>query len=236
MSAPVRIIGDGISQPFELMKFTLVYDGDLPSSGNKSKPAYAATIRNDFHDQLADLWDTHIVLRQLARTARVPKGGKRLASRTGIVDVAPAYEGPIRPVTEHEIDLCGPIPIPGSVNYIPFVRGSLHLVCTLDILFLRREDPGALVFQGGDLDGRIKTLFDGLRMPSAQEADASGVAPTADPIYCLLQEDTLISDFSIKTGRLLGKREQKVHAVRLWIDVSVKVLRVTEENMCLLSD
>jgi hypothetical protein len=38
------------------MKFTLIHDGDLASSGNKSKPEDASIIRNKFHDQLADLW------------------------------------------------------------------------------------------------------------------------------------------------------------------------------------
>jgi hypothetical protein len=55
------------------MKFTLTYDGDLPSSGNKSTTPDVSRIRNYFHDQLVDLWDSHIVLRELARTARVPK-------------------------------------------------------------------------------------------------------------------------------------------------------------------
>ena len=52
------------------MKFTLIYDGDLPASGNSSKPAVASSIRNQLHDQLDDLWKSHVVLRQLARTAR----------------------------------------------------------------------------------------------------------------------------------------------------------------------
>ena len=55
------------------MKFTLIYDDDLPSS-NKPKPEYAAKIRNKLHPQLADLWQRDIILRTLARTARtIPK-------------------------------------------------------------------------------------------------------------------------------------------------------------------
>ena len=83
-----RVIGDGISQPFNLMKFTLVYDGDLPSTGSKSRPDEAGRIRNALHDQLADLWETHIVFRQLARTARVSESGKRRLGRSGIVESA----------------------------------------------------------------------------------------------------------------------------------------------------
>jgi hypothetical protein len=60
-----------LAEPDELVKFTLIYDGDLPSAGNKSKPMEASHIRNVFHDQLADLWESHVIL---ARTARVWEG------------------------------------------------------------------------------------------------------------------------------------------------------------------
>ena len=222
-------------QAFELMKFTLVYDGDLPASGNSPKPVYGGKIRNVIHDQLADLWDSHIVLRQLARTARVPMSGTKLLGTGGQAEVLPNYEEPIRPVHDHQIDLCAPIPVSGSVSFIPLVRKSLNLVCSIDVLFLRHEEPGSLVFQGGDLDNRIKLLFDGLRVPSPQEA-TKAEQPTANPMYCLLEQDTLISDFSVKTGRLLGGRDKRPHAVRLWMDITVKILRVTEQNMCLLGD
>lgn len=52
-----------LAEPFELMKFTLIYEGDLPASANTSKPVYVGRIRDAFHDQLADLWDSHIILR-----------------------------------------------------------------------------------------------------------------------------------------------------------------------------
>lgn len=135
---------------------------------------------------------------------------------------------------EDWINLAGQIAVTYSVRCVPLIRQSLHLACSLDILFLRNEEPGSLVFQGGDLDNRIKTLFDALRMPNAQELEASE-EPTSDPLYCVLESDTLISGFSVKTGRLLGARTKKPHAVRLWIDVSVEVLRVRQENMCLVT-
>jgi hypothetical protein len=72
-------------------------------------------------------------------------------------------------------------------------------------------------------------------MPTESEEKAGGT-PTADPLYCVLESDTLISDLSVKTGRLLGERTKKAHAVRLTIDVTVKVLRVRNENQCLIGD
>jgi hypothetical protein len=87
--------------------------------------------------------------------------------------------------------------------------------------------------QGGDLDGRIKTLFDGLKMPDPKN-DYVGDEPTADPLYVVLEDDALISDISIRTGRLLGNRTKDRHAVKLTIDVTVKVLRFFEQNQCLV--
>jgi len=230
-----------LAEPFELMKFTLIYEGDLPASANTSKPAYVSRIRDSFHDQLADLWDSHIILRQLQRTARtrpdivtgppIPAGVAPPYTPSKLPD----YLGPIPKLLPGQIDFCAPIQVPNSAAYIPLVRESLHLACAVDVLFLRHEDPGALVLQGGDIDGRIKTLFDALRMPSEAEEKAGGV-PTANPLYCLLESDTLISDLSVKTGRLLGDRAKKPHTVRLTIDVAVKVLRVRSENLCLVGE
>lgn len=220
------------------MKFTLIYDGDLPSTGNHPKPSFVSRIRDGFHDQLFDLWDSHIILRQLQRTARthLPVTGRPIPNGA-VVPYTPSklpdYNGPIPPLKPGQTDFCAPIQVPNSATYLPLIRQSLNLACALDILFLRHEDPGALVFQGGDIDGRIKTLFDALRMPSEDEERAGGV-PTADPLYCLLESDTLISDLSVKTGRLLGDRAKKPHTVRLTIDVTVKVLRVMNENQCLI--
>jgi len=194
--------------------------------------------RNQFHDQLADLWESHIVLRQLARTARtVPNPGAgywaSLENPVWSPAALPDYNDPIPPLIPGQIDFCAPIQVPNSAAYVPLIRKSLNLACALDILFLRHEDPGSLVLQGGDIDGRIKTLFDAFRMPSEEEEKVGGT-PTANPLYCLLESDSLISDLSVKTGRLLADRTKKAHAVRLTIDVTIKVLRVFDQNQCLI--
>jgi len=62
----------------------------------------------------------------------------------------------------------GPRVVDG-VTFIPIVYEALFLVANLDILFLRPEEPGKIVTQGGDLDNRIKTLFDALRVPKPGE-------------------------------------------------------------------
>ena len=59
--------------------------------------------------------------------------------------------------------------------------------------------------------------------------------PNGRPLYVVLEDDALISDFSIKSGRLLGRGAKKKHEVRLTVDITVKVLRVFGQNQCLLS-
>ena len=59
--------------------------------------------------------------------------------------------------------------------------------------------------QSGDLDNRIKTLFDALKIPREASALPSDAKPDEDqkPFFCLLQDDSLITKFSIEADRLL---------------------------------
>ena len=78
-------------------------------------------------------------------------------------------------------------------RFAPLVTTRYGLVATLELLFLRPEPPGRLISQGGDIDNRLKTLFDALRMPRVATELPSGDAPQSDedPFFCLLQDDAL---------------------------------------------
>lgn len=227
-----------LAEPFELMKFILIYDDELPASGNSPKPEYAALVRNKLHVQLADLWDRDIILRTLARTARtIPNpGAGYLVGRKPIWSPSelPEWNDPIPPVREGQTDSCAPLEVPNVGKFIPLVRNSLYLACDLNILFLRHDDDLRILRDHGDLDNRIKTLFDGLRKPKTAE-EQGGIVPSADPLYVLLEDDALIHSFSVKTGKLLGQAvERRKKLVRLTIEVTIKVLRTFHANECLL--
>jgi hypothetical protein len=224
------------AEPLEIMKFTLIYDGPLPAGPGK-RSLYASKIRNEMHPQMRDLWDNHVILRQLVRTARTTPlhlggghygGGPPSFSSPRLPD----YNDPITPLMEGQTDLCAPKEVSGVGSFLPIVRSSLYLACEIDILFLRHEEPKNLL-DGGDLDNRIKCFFDGLTIPNIDQAKA-GEDPRATPLCCLLEDDSLISDFSIRTGRLLGKDEPHRHDVRIQADVTIKVLRVFTQNQCLV--
>jgi hypothetical protein len=114
-------------------------------------------------------------------------------------------------------------------NFLPLVTEDLCLRCSLDILFLRREEKD-FILQGGDIDGRLKTLFDSLRMTDKQDELPPRAAPEQDenPFFCLLQDDKLISEVHVTTGPLLMLPGEKVinkHDVYLQIAVKLNATR-----------
>jgi len=154
----------------------------------------------------------------------------------GMTRTMPFTMGGIQLPREELADLCPPI-VHGGSGYLPLVRKSLGLACELDVIFLRKGDPGATISQGGDLDNRIKTLFDGLRMPAPTEAPQPNIgAPVANPLYCLLESDALIHDFAVRPDRLLNRPSGSEKEVKLIISITVKVLEVMIANMPLLGD
>jgi hypothetical protein len=215
------------------MKFTLIYDGPLPA-GNNKRALYASKIRNQLHPQMRDLWDNHVLMRQLAHEARVysKQMGDLALATSG--PTLPSYADPPPPLPAHKIDLTAPLQIAGvSGRFLPIVRESLYIACEIDILFLRHEEPMHLFANSGDIDNRLKCFFDGLTMPIAEQAKV-GDDPCADPLCCLLENDRYISDFSVRSGRLLGKDEKHLFDVRIQADVTIKVLRVFPGNMGLV--
>ncbi|AVX04501.1 hypothetical protein MXMO3_01977 [Maritalea myrionectae] len=115
-------------------------------------------------------------------------------------------------------------------KFRPLVRESLGLTCTLDILFLRQEDPGAILKKGGDIDNRVKTFVDALEMPP-EDLDGD---ETDDINYPLLESDTLVKGLSIQTERLLLPETTFPNEVHLIVEVKVHVEHAGTWNMCLL--
>ncbi len=176
------------------MEFRLTYAGPLAATqgnevGSRWSPKLQRKheIRQRFHPQLKRLWDT---------TPFLKTGGR---------------SGPSALVTEDSPDI-PPYDVAAlgakyslyGWNFVPLVTEELNLICGLDILFLRPSAPGQLV-SGGDLDNRLKTLFDALRIPEANERYADRVPDDADekPFYCLLSDDKLITKVSLETDQLL---------------------------------
>ena len=216
----------GLVLPFDVMKFRLTYDGQLVTSGGNSggRVADKWAIRKKIYPQLVELWQTHPVLKGIGITAHPKPPPLRPIPITIASPDQAALTRLLEPITV------------GNRNFVPLVRESLKLACGLDILFLRKEQPGSLVLQGGDIDNRLKTLFDALRVPSAGDLEVEQPDVAHDPFYCLLEQDALITSFSIETDRLLAKPDTPVNQVYLVIEVTVKVMTITEANVGFLGD
>jgi hypothetical protein len=144
------------------MKFRLVYDGKLPPE-KQGQAEVKHRIRRQFHPQLRTLWESHPALSDMMKD--------RSPNRRTVEKIAGDY------------NRCG-------FNFVPLVREKNWLACRLDILVLMREEPHR-VFAGnerGDLDNRIKTLIDGLRMPG-QCSELVGAVPSSgeDPFSAFLK-------------------------------------------------
>jgi hypothetical protein len=113
-----------------------------------------------------------------------------------------------------------------------WVSQTIHLVCDLEITLLRPEAPGAVITQSGDIDNRLKTLFDSLRMPKELGELHVGDAPGPDeqPFYCLLEDDNLITKVAVITDRLL-QPVASPNEVLLVLRVNTRATRLIYKNM-----
>ena len=93
----------------------------------------------------------------------------------------------------------------GGFRFVGLVGGLFgsNLVAEVKIEMLRRDPPGS-IFSGGDIDGRLKTLLDGLRMPQSDQ-ELHGFEPSGDTTrdfcVCLLTDDALVTRVEIVTER-----------------------------------
>jgi hypothetical protein len=207
------------------MEFRLVYEGLLKASANNQRRVKDKhAIRKVFHRQLAALWETHSDLRH--RRDYVHVEDSYSAERR---EYDPSFF--VEPNTSEAETLTRRFTRYGF-RFLPLVNSTYKLVCGLNILFLQRESPGDAVFRSGDLDNRIKTLLDALRVPSDPNEIKDTPEKDEDPFYCLLEDDKLINEFSVTTDRLLKPlpNDQKDYVV-LIIHVKVKATDMTFWNM-----
>jgi hypothetical protein len=183
------------------MNFRLIYQGKLPAaSQNNPRAKDKHRIRKALHPQLRELWKAD---RYLNKHFIVAGTGERSN-----------YE-----ILADQYARCG-------YRFLPLVGTRAgDGACALDILFLRRDQPGDLVTHGGDIDNRMKVLLDALRMPEECQ-EVCGELPTKDqdPFFCLLRDDRLITELRIETDRLLTPVADNEHIHEVYIVISVRTI------------
>jgi hypothetical protein len=192
------------------MQLRLTYSGFLMGS-NKSdtRAKHKHEIRKVFHTQLKRFWDHHPYL----------KIASMVHPTSGLA--VPDKDGKIRLVRDH---LAAQFTKNGY-QFVPLAGSNWHLHCSLSILFLRPDVPGGLL-KSADIDNRLKTLFDALRMPANQSELGGYEVPGEDetPFFCLLEDDALIANVSVDTDMLLEAVDGTYDAnhARLVITVNVR--------------
>jgi len=90
-------------------------------------------------------------------------------------------------------------------TFASVVHRHYHLRARINI-FMQRSGPAGHLIDGGDIDNRLKTLFDALAVPANQQQIPQrwNPAPHQAPLHCLLEDDRLITSVAVDTERLLG--------------------------------
>jgi hypothetical protein len=185
------------------VEFRLIYEGPLRGQGAKSPHKWA--IRRALHPQLQRLWQ----LRPLADAAPALLAWP---PRAGAPSVIVEKDG---------------------LRFAPLVTQRLNLYAEVSVLLFRQQPRGTLITDGGDIDNRLKTLLDGLRVPhGSMEGRAQAPAePDPQPFFCLLEDDALVTKVSVESEQLL--RPAPPDEVVAIVSVHVKKTVLTHANMSL---
>lgn len=161
------------------------------------------TLRQHFHRQLKILW-----------------GEKPLAD----------YQSWLKPESaENSFSVLKPQP---PFQFAPLVTEGLRAVVELNVVLLWPQALGSIITSGGDIDNRLKTLFDALKMPSSPSDLPPRAAPEEgeNPFFCLLEDDSLIAKVSVEADRLF-ERTNGTSEVALYM--GVKTRNLSDQWKCL---
>jgi hypothetical protein len=187
-----------------MLNFTLTFDGQLPSGSKGAKIEEKQAIRRKLHPQLRAWWETGPMAQTLRQMDQTMYQTFIMSQLTNLT----------------------------GFTFIPLVTKWLQVVCELDILMLKPEEPGRFIKNDGDLDNRLKVLFDALRMPKDKDELPRGDRPTDEErphFYCLLEDDALITKVTLRADRLLVTGSDP-DAVRVIIGVSIRATHLTTGN------
>lgn len=186
------------------LRFRLTYEGELRPTQRDARDGrpdhlgpHKQEIRRKFHVQMRELWRTNKFLRDVKVNPRLHFGPSVAPIDTVGAFASSGENVPLAEALAERYQEFG-------YRFVPLVRNELELLCSIRILFLRRDAPGSALY-AGDIDNRLKTVIDALRRPrSPNELD--GVAsPTADetPFFCLLEDDSQVTHLEVETDTLL---------------------------------
>ena len=179
-----RIIGGDVS-----LTIALDYEGRLPTPQPGDQcTEWKQKIRQAFSEQLDGYWTTDAKLIATLNAA----GGFGEGVIAGNMVTLERWR-PFWKVLIH------------GYQTSAIVTRQNGLLCHLHVDLRRREEPGQIILRSGpaaDLDNRLKVLFDALRVPHQPKDVPAHMHGTGSvDLFCLLEDDSLISELSIKTHK-----------------------------------
>ena len=191
------------------MEFTLHYRGPLKAASTRNKRKdHKHCLRRHFHNQLKELWKLP-QLSEFDNALAIPEPTMAEESRTLLRHV-------------------------GQYHFAPLVGSYFALVASLEVIMLRPEPEGWIFQRSGDIDNRLKTLLDALKAPNEPAALPDNLPPPAPeetPFFCLLEDDSFITNVDIRTAHWLEPEAQDSDEVVLLLRIRTKATRVTWGNM-----
>jgi hypothetical protein len=201
------------------LEFTLVYRGPLPAASQTStRTQEKQQIRRLLSSQLATLWQQHSNLRSyrdsyLVEATLLPNGS---------IQYPEGVQGHL------------PYVRLGGFRLLPLISRRVQMSCAIAIEFFRRGLPGDIVGHGGDIDNRLKTLLDALRMPQNINELAGDKPEQPDELfYSVLEDDSLISGLAVDTHQLLIPTTTGERSTDVWLTIHIetKIIRSQVLNM-----
>lgn len=199
------------------MEFTLIYEGALKSNGD---PRHKHQIREAIRPQLEELW-------RLLPLSSIHAGvTSAVPAKTDADDVLGDGFSQVFRSPDCRVERNG-------TCFLPVVSSALKLRARVDITWFRPEHVGRVI-QTGDIDNRLKTLFDAMQIPPHENQFPPGgiVGSAESPFCCLLEDDSLISGLNVDTRRML--KPTSTNDVLLLIRVTTQTDEINFGNIQLI--
>ncbi|TGP53033.1 hypothetical protein EN873_17530 [bacterium M00.F.Ca.ET.230.01.1.1] len=184
------------------MRFELFFLGRIPS-GNKGGPHW--NFAADFRAQM------HHQLVRLWKTNPLSEHTKWLSKPYN----DNTWEG-VATFERHGLD------------FVVVASQRVSLSIKMDVHFYEPAGELSVASDVADVDNRVKVLFDLLRLPDNPKHVPQGLVPH----YCLMEDDRLVWELTVKRHRLLRTVETAEYMTRL--DISVLPSRGAMGNLSIV--
>jgi hypothetical protein len=204
----------------------------LKSGQGSGRVAEKHAVRKAIHKQLVHLWQVVPDLKMRSDEHSLLSAPDAKRNPTTITMAAATPRESLWKTLGDKFDKCG-------YKFVPLVSSYLGLTCGLDILLLQK-DKATPIGQAGDIDNRLKTLFDALQVPQdCNEIEGVKEADEDPYFFCLTENDSLITDVRVTADKWLAPftppagpgAAHPENFVHLVITVKVRPSVFTYENL-----